>query len=641
MIGIAPPGFTGADLRPADVWLPFERAQENETGSFNWRDSRGFWSVWTVARLARGVTDQAAASEATAAHLGGRAELIEQGSYEPDAEIRLASIIAARGPTPTNEARVAIWLAGVSIIVLLIACFNVANLLLARSLQWRRETAVRAALGGGKGRILGQHFTETLVLTGLGAVAAMVVARWGGGAIHQVILPDVAFTDTGMGGRLLVFLGVATVLTALFAGAVPALQASRTDTAEALKVGGQAVAQGRSRTRVALLITQATLSVVLLVGSGLFVRSLREARVQDMGFDAERVAVVRFLWNEALPGEERTVIYREAQERALGLPVVQEAGVSLTIPFWSAFSLGDPRVPGLDSVPRHPGGRRYQVNRVGEGYFEAMGLAILQGRPIRRSDEGEGASPVAVVTEGMANAIWPNTSPLGECMYLEDDEGDAPCTEIIGVVEDHNLMEVDEAYPIYMYFVNPGHPAAQGPPQALMVRTTGEARTHVALLRAALVETSSQIRYVDVRTLQSNIDPQLRAWTLGATMFTVFGLLALVVAACGLYSVLAFDVALRRPELGIRAALGADIPRLVGSVLTRAVILVLVGVGIGLAAALAASGFVEPLLYRVSATDPMVYLGVACAMMIVSVAAGSLPAWRASRVDPREALQAE
>ncbi|MCK5653288.1 MAG: ABC transporter permease, partial [Gemmatimonadetes bacterium] len=471
---------------------------------------------------------------------------------------------------------------------------------------------------------------------------ALAVARWGGDAVHQVLLPNVAFTDGGMGSRLLIFLAVATVLTALFAGTVPALQASRTDTAEALKTGGQGAIYGRSRTRVALLVAQAALSVILLVGACLFVQSLREARTQDLGFDATRVAAVRIQWNETLPGEERQAIFQELKERAEGLPTVQEAGLSLTIPFWSLLTLGDPRVPGLDSVPNDPLGRQYAMNRVGAGYFEAMGLSILQGRPFRASDEGEGAAPVAVVSYGMARAIWPETSPIGECMLLgNNDGGEVPCTTVVGVVEDHNLQQIDEEHPQFNYFLNPGHPAAIGPPQALMVRTTGPAQDQIALLRSTLVEASSRIRFVNIWPLQTRVERQLRSWKLGATMFTIFGILALVVAAGGLYSVLAFDVALRRPELGIRSALGAGVPRLVRSVLVRAVILVAVGVVIGMGVALAAAGFVEPLLYRVSPTDPTVYLGVAGAMLAIAALAGSIPAWRASRVDPREALQAE
>ena len=640
VIGVAPPGFTGAELDPVDVWLPLERTQENQASSFQWRDNRNYWFLWGVARLAPGVVDAAAQAEATAIHRGARAELIEQGQYDAEAEVIPASIISARGPTPSNETRVAGWLAGVSLIVLLIACFNVANLLLARAIHWRRETAVRAALGGSRSRILGQHLTESLILAGLGATAALGVARWGGDDVHQVLLPNVAFTDGGVGARLLLFLAVATVLTALFAGTVPALQASRTDTADALKTGGHGGIHGRSKTRVALLVAQAALSVILLVGAGLFVQSLQEARTQDLGFDATRVAVVQLQWNETLPGEERQAIFQEVLERAQALPTVQEAGLSLTIPFWSLFTLGDPRVPGMDSVPADPLGRQYAMNRVGAGYFEAMGLSILRGRPIQGSDEGEGAGPVAVVSNGMATAIWPETSAIGECMILGNDE-DAPCTRVVGVVEDHNLQEVDEEHPQFTYFLNTGHPAALGPPQALMVRTTGPAEDQAAHLRSTLVEVSSQIRFADVWSLQSRVERQLRSWRLGASMFTIFGILALVVAACGLYSVLAFDVALRRPELGIRSALGAGVPRLVRSVLVRAVVMVGVGVVIGLGVALAAAGFVQPLLYRVSATNPAVYLGVAGAMLAVAAVAGSIPAWRASRVDPREALQAE
>jgi len=640
VIGVAPEGFTGPELSPVDVWLPLERSQEIWNGNIGWVDNRNWWWIHVVARLAPGVTPAAADAEATAAHRAARQDAIAGGDYSSDATIVAAPIIAGQGPDPSAESRVAGWLAAVSAIVLLIACFNVANLLLARAARAKREIAVRVALGVSRRRLLAELLTESLVLAILSAAAALLVARLGGQAVQKVLLPDVAFAGSGLGGRLLTFMGIVTIVTALLAGIVPALQASRSDVAAALKGGGAGSGRARSGARVTLLVAQATLSVILLVGAGLFVRSLDRARGLDLGFEADRVAVVRLEWNETLPTQERAALYQEAIDHVRRLPGVRAAGLTYTVPFQSSVSIGEPRVPGVDSLPLPPSGGPY-VNKVSSGYFEAMGLRILQGRALEPSDDAEGAPPVAVVSASMARGIWPAGDALGSCMMLPDDSDEPPCTTVVGVVEDHRRQELVETEPHWLYYLNEHHPAFQGPPQGIMAGTRSDARRALRSLQAELASLSGQIRFVSARSLQDNVDPQLRSWKLGASMFTIFGLLALVVAGWGLYSVLAFEVASRRREMGIRAALGAGRGRTIRLVFRQALGLVSVGILLGLAASFAGARLVEPLLFRVSARDPAVYGAVAVALLAAAALAGSLPAWRATRVDPREALQAE
>ncbi len=640
VVGIAPAGFTGAELGPVDVWLPLETAQAINQDGTEWAEHRNWWWLHTVARLADGATDEAATAQATALHGGGRQELIAEGRYDTNAEILAAPIIAARGPDPSGEASVARWLAGVSVIVLLIACLNVANLLLARGIRTRREIAVRLALGVSRKRLFAQLLTESLVLAGLGSAAALAIAVVSAGPLHQALLPNVAFTDAGLGGRLLLFTGIATVFAAVLAGAIPALQVSRPDVADCLRSGGRGVGASRSRTRVALLVGQAALSVVLLVGAGLFVRSLFEARQLDLGYDSERVAIVALEWNESLPGAERQEVYKRALIALRRLPGVRSAGLTYTVPFYSSIGIGKPGVPGRDSVPRHASGGPY-VNKVGSGYFEAMGLAIVRGRSFEPADDAENSPPVTIVSESMAAAYWPEADALGQCLLvgIAEDE-DVPCSEVVGVVENHRRQELVED-DHHLYFVNQWHPSFSGPPQAIMVGTSGPPEEYIPSLRAEASDVSALIRFANVHPLQRFIDPQLRSWRLGALMFTLFGILALIVAGCGLYSVLAFDVALRQHELGVRSALGASVSRIVHLVMQRALLLVVVGVAIGLVAAFSAAPFVEPLLFGVSPSDPSTYAAVAVALLAVAVFAGSLPAWRASRVDPREALQAD
>lgn len=640
VVGIAPPGFTGPQLSPVDLWVPASVSKTIENGGdVEWRNHRGWYWVKAVARLAPGVTTEAAAAEATAAHRGGRAEMIAEDRYDEGAEVLVSSVIAARGPTASSESSVARWLAGVSIVVLLIACFNVANLLLARSLRRRRETAVRLTLGVGRWQLLRDSVVESVVLAFLGAVAAVAVGRFLGGAVHQALLPDVAFNDGGLGMRLLVFTLVATLVAGLVTGLIPALQSARGEPGDALRAGARGGADGRSRLRAPLLLGQAALSVVLLVGAGLFVQSLDRAQALDLGYDTDGLVVTTLEWNETLPGDVRAQIYGEVQSVVGRLSDVASTALTYTVPFRSSISLGQPRVPGRDSIPRHHNGGPY-VNKVGAGYFETMRLSILEGRGIERSDEATGAPPVTVLSESMARAIWPDDSAVGQCLIFEDGD-DAACTEVVGVVENHRrqaLVEDDH----FLYYVNEGHPAFRGPPQALMVRVRSD-ETGAALdrIREEARSASSQIRFVAADPLNGYVEPQLRSWRLGASMFTVFGVLALLVAAWGLYSTLAFDVALRRHEIGVRSALGADRNRIVSMVLRQALVLAGLGVGIGLAIAAALSGFVEPLLFEVSGRDPATYALVSATLLLAAVVAGLLPARRATRVDPREALQAD
>jgi hypothetical protein len=281
------------------------------------------------------------------------------------------------------------------------------------------------------------------------------------------------------------------------------------------------------------------------------------------------------------------------------------------------------------------------VNKVGSGYFEAMGLSIALGRAFVPADDAEGAAPVAIVSASMAEAVWPEGDAIGACMMLDDDTGDPPCTEIVGVVENHRRQNLIEEDPHFLYFLNWSHPALDGPPQALLAGTTGDAAEWLPAIRREAQAASPLIRFVDVRVLAERIEPELRPWRLGASMFTAFGSLALLVAASGLFSVVAFDVAARTHELGVRSALGAGAPRIMRLVLRRALVLCAAGTAAGLLAASAGAHLIEPLLFRVSARDLPIYAAAAGALLLVGALAGVLPAWRAARVDPREALRSD
>ena len=638
VVGVAPAGFTGVELAPVDVWLPltsFAYATDDQICF----ESVNCWWVRAVARLADREREAAVLEAASAGHVGLRADRVADGRFDPGARIVAGPITGAGGPNPDAQANVALWLGGVSLVVLLIACANVANMLLSRAVRLRQELAIRISLGAGRRRLLADLLAESLMLAALGAAVAAAVAWLGSGALHRSLLPNVAFVDEGLVVRLGLFLLLATLLTGLLAGIVPALQASSAGAAGA----AQKATRRRSRARVALLLAQSALSVLLLIGAGLFVRSLGQATGVDLGYDAQRVAVVEFEWTIEQDGATRTDIYTRALQRTAAMPGVAGVGLTYTIPFWTAVG-GTPRIPGLEAYPELDGGGPY-LNKVGSGYLEAMGIAVAAGRSFTPADDRMDVEPVAMITRSMAQAGWPDGEALGGCMYFEDPGADGaadePCTRVVGILENHVRERLDSSQPDHMYYVNIHHPTLRGPPQALMVRATGDAGAIVPDLARVLSTVDPTVRFVNARPLEDHIEPQRRSFRLGATMFALFGLLALVVAAVGLYSVLSFEVAHRRRELGVRAALGAGKRRLLAMVLRSSLTTAVAGFAVGVTGALFAARRVEPLLFRVSPRDPAVYVGVGAVILAVATLAALLPGWRATRVDPSEAMRAE
>lgn len=589
--------------------------------------------MMAVARLAEGADVGAAEAEATRLHLNGRRDEVDVGRYPAEARILLAPLVAAEGPSASEEAAVARWLAGVSLIVLLIACANVTNLLLARSTRRRREVAVRLALGVPRGRLVGLMTAESLVLALAGGIFAVILARWGGELVRSALLPGVYFPAAAVNGRVLAFTLVASLFAGVAAGLVPAVQGSRADVTRDLGDAARGSSAGRSRLRSFLTVFQAAMSVVLLVGAGLFVRSLHELRSLDLGLDTDRLllAMIEFR-SDDLDDQARNALYDEAIRRVQDLPVVESAAAT-GVPFQWGMATGL-SVPGIDSIPRLPGGGPYYYP-VTPGYFVTVGVRILRGRGIEASD-GPGDRKVAVVSETMARTIWPEQEALGECLLVGRDTEE--CTTVIGVAEDAARGGYQDR-PFMAYYLPIGQMdrASSG----LYVRVRGNVDAAARAVAPVLRGFSPEVRYANVRSLEEILSPQARSWTLGATMFSVFGLLALVLSAIGLYGVLAFDVAQRTRELGIRTALGAEQARLLGRVLVQGARLGLVGVVLGLGTAYVAAPYASELLFQVSPRDPGVLASVAGMLVAVSVLASLVPGFRATRVDPVEALRSE
>lgn len=569
-------------------------------------------------------------SEAAAAPAGGPA-------YPSVDEARPAALAGPvqleRGPDARRDTRVAAWIAGVAFVVLLIACANVANLLLSRAITRRREMAVRLALGVSRLRLVRQLLTESLALAVVGGATGLLVAHGGSALLRSFFFTPEEAIAVATDARTLLFAAFATVLVALLTGIVPALQAGREDLAAALKAGAREGTYRRSRTRASLLVAQATLSVVLLIGAGVFVRSLRNVQSFRLGYDADQLVVAGAnLRGVRLTGAESDALNERLLAAAHGLPGVERASLAASIPFWSTEGRGL-WVPGVDSIGRRG---RFTLQAGSANYFATTGTRVLRGRSFDASDRA-GGPPVVVVSEGMARAIWPGDDALGKCVRIGADT--APCATVIGVAEEMRTRSLTDARE-YTYYI----PAAQydGEMSAqLFVRVRGAAADFAEPIRQRLQREMPGAAYAIAMPLAALVDPQRRAWQFGATMFVAFGGLALVLAAIGLYSLIAYDVAQRRQELGVRLALGASAQDVVRLVVSSGVRLVGVGVVLGAGLALWSSRWMEGLMFRQSPRDPLVFSAVALTLLLVALVAGSGPAWRASRVDPNVALRGD
>jgi predicted permease len=636
IIGVAPDGFTGmTDQGVPALFMPITAFAWAMRGQDYSRNYNWGWLEIVVRRKA-GVSLADAAADLNNAYRRSVIVEYELGEQRLDLDATkpkasLFPVQLGRGPEAGQEAKVVVWVGGVALIVLLVACANVANLLLSRAVKRRREIALRLALGVSRGRLIRQLLTESLVLAALGGIVGLAAAQWGGAILRALFLPDEpagVVTD----GRTLGVALAATLGAALLTGIVPAVAASRSDLARALGAASRDAGAARSRTRTVLLVFQAALSVVLLIGAGLFVRSLQNVRGMRLGYDVGPLSVISVnLRGAKLSPAEANALGNRLVETARGVPGVSLVTPVASVPFWSNEGRGL-FVQGIDSVTKLG---RFILQSGDTGYFRAAGTRILRGRGFAASD-GRESPRVMVVGDGMAKALWPGQDPIGKCVRIS--AGTAPCTTVVGVAEEMRMRAFDDARE-HTYYL----PFAQydGTPDAIFVRVAGDAADYSAAIRRALQPLMPGAAYVNVRPLRELIDPRMRGWQFGATMFLAFGGLALALAAIGLYSVIAYGVAQRQKELGVRLALGASRGSVVKLVVGGGVRMVVLGIGIGTLVALLAGRWLGALLFAESPKDPIVYAAVAGILVVVAIVATALPAFSAARVDPNVALRTE
>ena len=640
VIGVAPPGFRAfAEQRAPAVFIPI--AQYASTIAMDFDKNYGWsWLNVFVRTRANVSATQLDADLTNAYRASWNAErILEPGMPSPErmkAEAFAAPIQQARGPSAGPEAKVMVWVSGVAFIVLIVACANVANLLLARSLRRRREIAVRRALGGSRGRIIRQLLTETLTLSLLGGIAGLFAAQLTSAGFHKIFLPSTDRTPVTDDPRTIIFALGLTLLTALLAGFVPAIHAGRDDLADSLRGGMREGAYRHSRVRATLLVFQTALSVVLLIGAGLFVRSLSAVRALRLGYDVEPLVFAEYTSRGSkLTAPEMATLGDRLVAEARAIPGVVNATLNVSIPFYSSESRSL-YVAGIDSV-RKLG--RFQLQAGSTDYFATTGTRILRGRGFT-SDDRANAPRVAVVSDAMGSALWKGVDPIGQCFRIGRDT--MPCTTVVGVAEDMRASKLTSSGEFSYYLPMDQYRAAFGETRpSLYVRVRGRGDDYANVIRARLQRVVPAPAFITTKPLHEIVDPTMRSWQSGATTFLAFGVLALTLAAIGLYAVIAFSVSQRTPELGVRIALGALPGDIVRLVVSEGAAVTLIGISIGCAIALSMSRGIAPLLFQVSPRDPLVYAAVGLLLVVVGIVASLVPAARAARVDPNTALRAE
>jgi predicted permease len=629
IVGVAAAGFQGTSVTVPDLWLPISTATAR----------REMPQLVLGARLKPEVTLPQAAAEMAAI---GRA--VADRWPGPDRTKGLG--LAPSSPLPP-VLRVPIagfltLLTGIVSIVLVIACANVAGILLARAAARRREMAVRLAIGAGRARLVRQLLAEAVLLFALGAVAGLLIARLMTTLLIKVLPTATVPIDTALplDWRVLLYTGTLSLVTALLSGLIPALQASRTEVVGALKAGGQA-ASDRLRMRSAFVVAQVAFSLVLIVGAGLFARALQRVASVDLGYDPNAVEVAALdLSLGGYTAATGPLFARELVERIQQLPSVQSASIAVGLP-----GMGAVEVRGGPSAPKAPvpiGDAVFEgmPSGVAPGYFSTLRIPLVAGRDFSNADS-EGSTPVAIVTRAAARQLWPGQDPVGQYVVLRGFHLiPPPPTErllVVGVSGDVGSVSPGRAPSPVVY-----RPLQQyySPRVTLLARTTHGQRIGNEI-RAVVEKMNPYLPIVESRALTDQASPMLTQLRVSAAVSGVVGLVGVLLASIGIYGVTAFTVTRRTREIGVRMAMGAQRADVMRMVLGHGMWLVAIGAAIGLLLAAAGSRVVVRLLFGVPPLDPLIFGAAVALFAAIGLGASYFPARRATRIDAMEALRYE
>jgi putative ABC transport system permease protein len=635
VIGVAPSGFTGVDRAPVDLWIPFAAGVLPQQLD-RWKRDRDSFFLYVLARLKKGTTTTEAAEASSAAlhagYLAGGMPAPEVERLQPG--IALISALPREAHGRSAAARVALLLGAVAVLVLILACANVANLQLARTIQRRREIAVRLALGVTRTRLLQQLALDSVIVSLLGGVVALAIAYAGGMVGQRSLVRFGIGAEPLVDARVLAFTAALSVVTGIVTGLLPAAQTTTLQLTEWLRSGARDGGGRSSRARFSLLVVQASLTVILLAGTGLFVASLRRVQSIRLGVDPDRVLRATIVaTGRAYSEVERRTMYTQLLRAALGTPGVESAALATSAPFESSSGT-EVFLPGRDSVPTTREGGPYD-NTVTDQFFKTMGTRLIAGRSFTEDDRA-GSASVVIVNETAAHLWWPSESAIGKCVKIG--ARSAPCAEVVGVVENSRRFGIVEDAST-QYYAPIEQLTSEGAPNVLYVRPIRSTAAFQAELQRRLQSAFPALPFVSVQPLSDIISPRLRSWRMGATMFGIFGTLAIILASVGLYGVLAYDVAQRQQELGVRLALGATRTNVAMLVVRNGLAVFAAGGAIGLMATLVGGRFVAPLLFQTSPYDPLIHGAVLSLVLVVVMFATLLPSLRATRVNPAVALR--
>jgi putative ABC transport system permease protein len=630
VVGVMPEGFRyPLDAEAVDFWVPFDANNE-------YAQHRGASFLTAFARLKPGVTVAQAQSEmdALAQRLGE--------AYPRTNATRRFRITSLHERLVGDVKPALLVLLGAVGFVLLIACANVANLLLARAASRSKEFAIRTALGASRARIVRQLLTESLLLSLAGGVAGLLLALWGVDLLMAVVpadIPRIATVETD--GRVLAFTFGVSLLTGVLFGLAPAFQASRADVGESLKDSVKGAGGGglRSRVRGALVVVEVALSLVLLVGAGLLIRSFESLRAVNPGFDPEGVltATLTPSDNKYPEEEQQTELFRRAVERASQMPGVEAAGAVFPLPLsgnniGTNFTIDNASFDSPDDV------HSAEMKIISPDFPRAMGVSLVAGRAFTEHDTGD-APPVFVVSETLARKFFGTQTPVGRTMSVRDISG-VHTGEIVGVIRDVKYQTLSAASEPAYYV--PYTQTSVGEVSLITRARKGVDPAALAPgLRAAVREVDTDQPLADVRPMTALMSDSVSRQRFQMLLLGVFAAAALVLASVGLFGVMSYMVTQRTHEIGVRMALGARAADVLRLIIGRGMLLTLLGVAVGLAGAFALTRLMSDLLYGVSALDPATFVGVTAVVVAVAFLSCFIPARRATKVDPMVALRYE
>ena len=644
IIGVTPQEFFGTSVGESpDVWIPLSMEEVLPPG---WKglNDKMFQSLYIIARrrpelsIEQAQTNVNVLFKQAALEMAGSQPAKKQLDGIQHAFIKLTpaasglSRLRAQFSQPLRALMAAVGL------VLLIACANIANLLLARATNRQREIAVRMSMGAGRWRVIRQLLTESFTLAMLGAVLGVALASWASKLLLVMVSggPETIPVDVGLDSRVLVFVVLVSLATPLLFGMAPAWRAARVELNSSLKQGRNIAAVNSPLAR-ALVVGQVALSLVLLVGAGLFLRTLVNLTNVDMGFDKHNVLV--FGIEPASVGYKEdsrlTRLYQEIERRVSAIPGVRAASFSFFTFNQGAWS-EDAWTP--EESPEAKGNREVVYNKVGRGFFSAMGLKLLSGRTFDQQDS-ENSPKVAVINETMARLFFPNESPLGRRFRMDGPDAKPENDRIVvGVVRDAKYMALKERPWPAAYL-----PYSQEPGYLwnFEVRYSGDAGSTAPAVRQVIHDVDPRLPVTGAGTLAEQVDHSVVDQRLTAQLSSFFGLVAVFLACIGIYGLMSYAVVHRTNEIGIRVALGAQQGQVLRLIMRQGLVLAASGVAVGIALALIFTRLLRSLLFGVQPFDPVTFIGVAFLLTLIALAACYLPARRAMRVDPVVALRYE